>query len=182
MPEQQSIAPGQLVSLLQSKSREAFSILYDNYSEAIFGIICRMISNKAAAEDLLQDVFVKIWKKIDTYDAGKGTLFTWIINITRHICIDYLRSKQYKQQQQVVENAFENAETITARFEPNYNIQHTELQSITQKLEVKHRQVIEMVYFRGYTHEETAQVLNIPVGTVKTRTRAGLKQLRNLYN
>lgn len=141
-----------------------------------------MVSNKAAAEDLLQDVFVKIWKKIDTYDPGKGTLFTWIINIARHICIDYLRSKQYKQQQRVVENAFESTELITAQYEPIHNILQAELQNVTQKLEVKHRQVIEMVYFRGYTHEETAQMLNIPVGTVKTRTRAGLKQLRNLYN
>jgi len=182
MPERVSIAPEQLVSLLQSKSREAFSVLYDSYSEAIYGIICRMVTNKAAAEDLLQDVFVKIWRKIDSYDAARGTLFTWMINIARNICIDYLRSKQYKQQMKVVENNFEYTESGVPAFEPNYHITNVELHKVTQKLEVKHRQVIEMVYFRGYTHEEVAQILNIPVGTVKTRSRAGLKQLRSLYN
>src|SRR3569833_137601 len=110
MPEQLSIAPEQLVSLLQLKNREAFSLLYDSYSEAIYGVICRMVTDKAAAEDLLQDVFVKIWRKIESYDAARGTLFTWMINIARNICIDYLRSKQYKQQMKVVENNFEHAE------------------------------------------------------------------------
>ena len=182
MPQRLSIAPDQLVHLLQSKSREAFSILYDNYSDALYGIICRMVNNNTAAEDLLQDAFVKIWKNIDSYDPAKGTLFTWMINIARHICIDYLRSKQYKQQMKVVENGFDKAEISTSPLEPNYHITNTELHKVTQKLEIKHRQVIEMVYFRGYTHEEVAQILNIPVGTVKTRSRAGLKQLRNLYN
>jgi RNA polymerase sigma factor (sigma-70 family) len=183
MPEPLSIGPEQLVNLLQSKSREAFSILYDSYADALFGTICRMVNNKVAAEDLLQDVFVKIWKKIDSYDPARGTLFTWMINIARNICIDYLRSKQYKQQLKVVENGFEHGEiSASPSLEPNYNIANVELLAVTQKLEVKHRQVIEMVYFRGYTHEEVAQILNIPVGTVKTRSRAGLKQLRSLYN
>ena len=183
MPERLSIGPEQLVNLLQSKSREAFSVLYDSYAEALYGTICRMVANKAAAEDLLQDVFIKIWKKIDSYDSTRGTLFTWMINITRNICIDYLRSKQYKQQLKVVQNVAEYTDVNTSSsLEPNYNIVNTELHKVTRKLEVKHRQVIEMVYFRGYTHEEVAQILNIPVGTVKTRSRAGLKQLRNLYN
>ena len=182
MPEQLSIAPEQLVSLLQLKNREAFSVLYDSYSEAIYGVICRMVTDKAAAEDLLQDVFVKIWRKIGSYDAARGTLFTWMINIARNICIDYLRSKQYKQQMKVVENNFEYAGAGSPTLEPNYHITNIELHKVTQKLEVKHRQVIEMVYFRGYTHDEVAQILNIPVGTVKTRSRAGLKQLRSLYN
>lgn len=183
MPERLSIAQEQLINLLQSKSREAFSVLYDNYSEALFGVICRMVTNKTAAEDLLQDVFVKIWKKIDSYNPAKGTLFTWMINIARNLCIDYLRSKEYRQQMKVVDGGLDQGEiSASASLEPNYNIANTELHKVTQELEVKHRQVIEMVYFRGYTHEEVAQMLNIPVGTVKTRSRAGLKQLRNLYN
>ncbi len=183
MPERLSIAPEQLIHLLQSKSKEAFSALYDSYSEALYGIICRMVNNKVAAEDLLQDVFVKIWKKIDTYNSTKGTLFTWMINITRHVCIDYLRSKQHRQEMKVTGSGFEFGESIKAMpFEPNYDVTGGDLHKITLQLELKHRQVIEMVYFRGYTHEEVATLLNIPVGTVKTRSRAGLKQLRNLYN
>ncbi|HWB26423.1 MAG TPA: sigma-70 family RNA polymerase sigma factor [Chitinophagaceae bacterium] len=181
MPEKLAIAPEQLVTLLQAKNKEAFSVLYDSYSEALYGIICKMVNNNAVAEDLLQDVFVKIWKKIDTYNSAKGTLFTWMINITRHICIDYLRSKQYRQEMKIVTNTFERQDTGVAS-EANYDIIKVDLHNITLKLEIKHRQVIEMVYLRGYTHEEVASILNIPVGTVKTRSRAGLKQLRNLYN
>jgi len=181
MSEQLSIAPGRLAAMLQSKSREAFSLLYDNYNEALFGIICRMVDNRPAAEELLQDSFVKIWKNIHLYDAGKGTLFTWMLNITRNICIDFLRSKQHRQELQVASNS---AEALEGAVTPCAQVDDTvmDLQKFTRQLEDKHRQVIEMVYFKGYTHEEVAQMLNIPVGTVKTRSRTGLKLLRNLYN
>ena len=182
MNERLSIAPGQLVSLLRSKSREAFSLLYDNYSEALFGLVCRMVNNKVAAEDLLQDAFVKIWKHIDAYDAEKGTLFTWMINITRNICIDYLRSKQYRQEMKIVDSSPEKTETVSVTLDANFDATAMDLYKFTRQLEAKHRQVIEMVYFKGYTHEEVAQLLNIPVGTVKTRSRTGLKLLRSLYN
>lgn len=176
-----SIAPDRLVTMLQTKSREAFSLLYDSYNEALFGIICRMVDNRPAAEELLQDSFVKIWKNIHLYDAGKGTLFTWMLNITRRLCIDYLRSKQHKQAMKISGN---EPGTLEASVSPGANSDATvmDLQKFTHQLEDKHRQVIEMVYFKGYTHEEVAQILNIPVGTVKTRSRAGLKLLRDLYN
>lgn len=179
MPEKLAITPEQFIIQLQAKSKEAFSVLYDSYSEALYGIICRVVNNSGAAEDLLQDVFVKIWKKIDTYNSTKGTLFTWMINIARHECIDYLRSKQHRQDRKTITNVFDWHEETAP---PDYNITGTELHKITRQLEEKYRLVIEMVYLRGYTHDETASILNIPVGTVKTRTRAALKQLRNLYN
>jgi len=182
MPHRLVMAPEQLVHQLQAKSREAFSVLYDNYSEALYGVICRMVNNNVAAEDLLQDAFIKIWKNIDSYNAAKGTLFTWMMNITRNICIDYLRSKQHRQEMKIAANSFDSAETITVSLDSNMDATVMDLKKFTQKLEEKHRQVIEMVYFKGYTHEEVAQLLNIPVGTVKTRSRTGLRLLRNLYN
>jgi len=182
MPDNLSIAPQELIHQLQLKNREAFSLLYDKYSEALFGVICRMVANKAAAEDLLQDAFVKIWKNIDSYNTAKGTLFTWMINITRNICIDYLRSKQHKQEMKITGDNYEKTETITVALDTNLDATVMDLHRFTRQLEAKHRQVIEMVYFKGYTHEEVAELLNIPVGTVKTRSRTGLKLLRNLYN
>lgn len=180
MSEQLSIAPGHLATKIQSKSREAFSMLYDSYNEALFGIICRMVDNRPAAEELLQDSFVKIWKNIHLYDAGKGTLFTWMLNITRNICIDFLRSKQHRQAMQIASNS---AEALESSITPGAQADATvmDLQRFTNQLEEKHRQVIDMVYFKGYTHEEVAHMLNIPVGTVKTRSRTGLKLLRDLY-
>lgn len=182
MPGNISIAPQELVQQLQLKNREAFSLLYDNYAEALFGVISRMVANKAAAEDLLQDAFVKIWKNINSYNTAKGTLFTWMINITRHVCIDYLRSKQHRHEMKVTGDDYGGAETITVLLDANMDATIMDLEKFTRQLEAKYRQVIEMVYFKGYTHDEVAQMLNIPVGTVKTRSRTGLKLLRNLYN
>jgi len=113
MSELLAIAPDRLVTMLQTKSREAFSLLYDSYNEALFGIICRMVDNRAAAEELLQDSFVKIWKNIHLYDAGKGTLFTWMLNIARNAAIDKLRSRSY-QDSLKNQPLTENVNTITA--------------------------------------------------------------------
>lgn len=157
-------------------------MLYDNYAGALYGVICRIVNNNPAAEDLLQDAFVKIWKNIDSYSAAKGTLFTWMINITRNICIDHLRSKRHRQDMKIAGNNYDSTETVSVALDTNMDATVMDLQKFTQKLEAKHRQVIEMVYFKGYTHEEVAQILNIPVGTVKTRSRTGLKLLRELYN
>src|SRR3954469_1283814 len=84
--------------VLKTKSRDAFAELYDKYSAAIYGIICKIILNTNIAEELLQDVFVKVWKNIDKYDSSKGSLFTWMLQISRNTCIDYLRTREHKMQ------------------------------------------------------------------------------------
>jgi RNA polymerase sigma-70 factor (ECF subfamily) len=140
-----------------------------------------MVNNNTVAEDILQDVFVRIWRNIDQYDAGKGTLFTWMINISRHVCIDYLRSKYNPRVTKVIENPYGRSTLSTSAFHPNYNIPAADLYRVTQKLGLKNRQVVEMVFFRGHTHEEAALILNIPLGTAKSRSRAALKKLRSLY-
>lgn len=168
----------QLPDLLKLKSSEAFASLYDNFSPALYGVICKMVQNTSTGEELLQDVFVKIWKNIDRYDAAKGTLFTWMLNITRNTCIDYLRSSRHKQQMQL--NGAPPEYTAFGA-ELNYNPENSELRGLALKLEHKYRQIIDLVYFWGYSQEEVSQMLNIPLGTVKTRSRHGLQELRNLY-
>jgi len=86
----------ELVSQLLQQNGQAFSYLYDNYSPALFGVINQIISDKEAAADVLQDVFVNIWKKISLYDDTKGRLFTWMLNIARNAAIDKLRSRSYQ--------------------------------------------------------------------------------------
>jgi RNA polymerase sigma factor (sigma-70 family) len=165
--------------LLKTKSREAFTELYDKYSAAIFSIICKMITNTNIAEELLQDVFVKVWKNIDKYDPSKGSLFTWMLQISRNACIDYRRTSQHKMQLNT-STQMEQHETIASDEMP-YNTENMELRGLAFKLEHKYRQVIDLVYFWGYSQEEVSQMLNIPLGTVKTRSRRGLQQLRDLY-
>ena len=93
-----SIETPVLVSLLKQKSAEGFSILFDKYSSYLYGVISRIVQDNTAAEDVLQEVFVKVWKNIGNFDEEKGALYTWLINIARYTAIDYLRSSQRKQQ------------------------------------------------------------------------------------
>ena len=167
-----------LSELLKAGSRDAFSELYDKYSPALFGIISRIVQNKAVGEELLQDIFIKIWKNIDKYEASKGTLFTWMLHITRNTCIDYLRSVQHKMQMHTQPQLLE---TLTIPEAAQYKAEHAELKGLAFKLEHKYKEVIELLYFWGYSQEEVAQRLQIPLGTVKTRSRMGLQQLRTLY-
>jgi RNA polymerase sigma-70 factor (ECF subfamily) len=86
----------ELVALLKAKDNQAFSYLYDNYAGALCGIVKQIVGDMELANDVMQEVFVSIWRKIDTYDASKGRLFTWMLNIARNAAIDKTRSKNYQ--------------------------------------------------------------------------------------
>lgn len=173
-----AIETNQLIELLKAKSEEGFSLLYNRYSGALFGLICKIVGNKEAGEELLQDVFVKVWHNIDKYAPEKGTLFTWLLNVARNTCIDYLRSKQHKINKQT--DPHKEYDNAAAGF-VHYNAENTELRGIARRLDVKYRQIIDMVYFWGYSQEEVSKMLNMPLGTVKTRCRNGLQELRAIY-
>jgi RNA polymerase sigma-70 factor, ECF subfamily len=162
-------------------NEDTFANLYNNYAAALFGICIKLVRCKATAEDLLQDVFVKIWKHIHTYNALKGTLFTWMLNITRNTCIDYLRSKQHRQRMLVSENGLEYTEVDISAGHTVCKEESNELKQFTQKLEPKYKEVIDLVYIYGYTQDEVSQMLNVPLGTVKTRCRMAIQQLRSMY-
>jgi RNA polymerase sigma factor (sigma-70 family) len=153
-------------------------MLYDNYASALLGIINRMVNNLSSAEDILQDVLIKVYTKIDQYDAAKGTLFTWMFNITRSTAIDFLRSKQYRQE---LQNRQIDTEFLHNIFPVNSNEQSNGIGKIVEKLEPKYRMIINLVYISGYTQNEVAKMLKIPDGTVKTRARMALQILRKQF-
>lgn len=170
-------ATSELLELIRQRSAKGFELLYDRYSDALYSIINRIVANAATAEDLLQDTFVKIWKNINSYDEVKGSFYTWMLNIARFTSIDHLRTKQYRNQ--LITGPEEVLE-----YEPNANksipnMEHLGLRASVHKMELKYRQVIDIIYFYGYTYEETAEILDIPVGTVKTRARKAIQLLRN---
>ena len=169
----------ELVSLLKSKNIEAYNTLYDNYSASLYGIITRIIPAEEIAQDVLQDVFIKIWKSIDSYDTTKGRLFTWMLNIARNSAIDYSRSKQFKienKNQDINNSVYElNKQHLTVM-----NTDTIGLKEEVVKLKDDYRVLIDLIYFKGYTQEETAKELNIPLGTVKTRVRAAIMELRKI--
>lgn len=166
-----------LVTQLQERNEKAFSYLYDNYSGALYGIINSIVTDKEIANDVLQNVFVNIWKKIESYDASKGRLFTWMLNIARNASIDEIRSKGFRHSQQN-QSLNENVDVPGASTEAT--IEDVGLKKVLSNLKSEWRILVDMSYFQGFTHEEISKILNIPLGTVKTRIRSALSQLRTM--
>ncbi len=168
-----------LIALLQRRDQTAFAYLYDNYSAALNGVIARMVDDTQLAEDILQETFVKIWNNFGQYDAAKGRLFTWMINITRNLTIDTLRSKGYKKQQKISQD--ENF--VSSTQDKNFSTSKFDTIGIrkqVQNLKPDQKIIIDLAYFGGYTQEEISKEMSIPLGTVKTRMRTAIIELRKL--
>lgn len=166
----------QIVSLLQARDQRAISLIYKNYADTLYGLILKIIPKQEIAQEVLQDTFVKIWKNAAQYDRNKGRLFTWFANIARNAAIDRVRSAQYKREQKtgsietlVTENQFGSEEI---------EIRDSGLQTIINSLDPKHRVLIELAYFQNYSQREIEKELGIPLGTVKSRIRTAINELR----
>ncbi|HEY9045339.1 MAG TPA: sigma-70 family RNA polymerase sigma factor [Ohtaekwangia sp.] len=170
-----------MVKRLQAKDRSALAYLYDHYAGALYGVIFRILKKEAIAEEVLQDVFLKIWDRFDQYDPSKGKLFTWLLNIARNQAIDKTRSREISQERKTsdIENVvsrIENEDYIEQR------IEGIGVKDILKDLPEEQRFVVEYLYLKGYTQSELAEEFNIPLGTVKTRLRLAMQQLRTTLN
>jgi RNA polymerase sigma factor (sigma-70 family) len=176
-----SLPEDELVSKLKSRDTIAIQALYDMYSGALLGVISRIIQQTEVAEDVLQETFIKIWNSAESYDSSKGRLFTWMMNIARNLSIDKLRSKDFKNsaKNQDIDN---NVDFIDAQKEVTFNTDVLGLKDIVTSLKPELNNVLNMVYFKGYTHTEAAEKLNLPLGTVKTRIRMAIMELRKHFN
>lgn len=168
-----------LIQSLKSGERPAFEYLYDNYSGALFGIINKMINDQQLSEDILQESFVKVWNNFSAYDPSKGRLFTWMVNLTRNLTIDTIRSKSYKKQAKIqrTENAVGN---VTNNANENAKFDSLGIRTQVELLKEDQREIIDLAYFNGFTQEEISKQLGIPLGTVKTRMRAAISVLKKL--
>ncbi len=166
-----------IIALLQEQNSTAISLLYDNYAPALFGVIIKVVRSHEVAEQVLQDTFVKVWKNSAGYDRSKGKLFTWLINIARNTAIDATRTSYYKH--------FSKTEDIDTLFavksDTEIHPEHIGLQQIVETLDDKYRILIEKIYFEGYTQKEIEEELGIPLGTVKTRLRYAINELRTKF-
>jgi RNA polymerase sigma factor (sigma-70 family) len=169
-----------LTNALKKLDKGAFEYLYQNYKGALFTVILQIIPDREIAEDVLQEAFITAWKNIDKYDAAKGRLFTWLFNVTRNCAINTTRSKNYKTQQK--NDSFDNYVTyIDEKENAVLNINQIGLRKQVHQLREDYKNVIELSYFNGFTHEEISKILNVPVGTVKTRLRNALIELRKQF-
>ncbi len=169
-----------LVQRLREQDEAALSDLYDKYSAALYGVILRIVKTEEIAEDVLQDTFVKIWSSFSQYDASKGRLFTWLINIARNSAIDKIRSRQYR----VGSKTKPLEDSPVNHLQSSYDTRpdHIGVKEMVNKLNPDQRIIIDMMYFEGYSQSEVAEELDIPLGTVKTRTRTAMKILTKLLS
>lgn len=166
-----------IINRLQNADPKVIGELYEAYGSALFSIALRIVGSRQLAEQVLQDTFVKVWRSSGNYDALKGRLFTWLLNITRNTAIDATRTAHYRQ--------YTNMEDISAI---TYNL-HTEplpidtldLHQVAAGLDDKYHRLIDLVYFQGYGQREAAELLDIPLGTLKTRLRHAISLLRHTY-
>jgi RNA polymerase sigma factor (sigma-70 family) len=157
----------------------SFEYLYDHYSGALYGAIYRIIRKEEIAEEVLQDVFLKIWDKIESYDAAKGRLFTWMLNLAKNQAIDKTRSKEISRENKT--GPLDNFVSGVNKGEfVEQRIEGIGVRDILTRLSEDQKFIVEHLYFKGYSQSELAEEFNIPLGTVKTRLRLAMKQLRSV--
>lgn len=176
-----ALSEEELISGLKRQDTFTMKVLCDMYSGALLGVISRVVVQTEIAEDVLQETFVKIWNSAGSYDASKGRLFTWMMNVARNLSIDKVRSKDFRNatKNQDIEN---NVSFIDEQKKVNFNADTLGLKDLVTNLKPDFQNVLDMIYFKGYTHVETAEELNLPLGTVKTRVRMAILELRKKFN
>jgi RNA polymerase sigma-70 factor, ECF subfamily len=171
----------ELVLLLKQQSREAFNYLYKQYAAVLYGVINKVVYDEQTAQDVLQDVFVKIWNNIGQYDSNKGRLYTWMINIARNSAIDKLRSKG-----EIMKGKIQTGEDVVNNLERGMKTEQLTdtigLRKMVANLKPEYETIVSLAYFKGYTLDEISKTLAMPLGTVKTRMRSAIQQLREIFN
>jgi RNA polymerase sigma-70 factor (ECF subfamily) len=162
----------------------ALSALYDKYSTLLFTVLVRIVRTEAEAEDLLQELFLRIWKKAGMFAASKGSVYTWIVTMARRKAIDRLRSKEHANRTSTIdEEEFYHIPDETLEASPIEVAMNGEYEQLMRSglalLSEDQRRIIELSYFDGFTQQQISEQLNVPLGTVKTRMRQGIITLRD---
>ncbi|WP_178987906.1 RNA polymerase sigma factor [Winogradskyella schleiferi] len=162
-----------LVEQFQNKNENAFEKLYEMYSESIHGVIFNIVNDRAIADELTQDTFIKAWNNAASYSTEKGRFFTWILNIARNTAIDTLGTKSLQQSETHL-----NSDSLKNDFSSPDNLdQSTDaigIKKFLPKLSSKRCKLIELLFIKGFTQKEVSEHLDMPIGTVKTRSRDGI--------
>ena len=172
-----------LMTLVGWGDAAAFAVLYDRHGRTAYSLAHRMTGERQAAEDLMQEAFLKVWRSAGGYRAGRGSVRTWILSIVHNRGIDQLRSMASRRRTQ------ERTEAEAPRSQPSEAFAEAwrsalqdEVGEALGTLPSEQFEILELAYFSGHTQVEIARMLDLPLGTVKGRTRLGLKKLRGLFH
>lgn len=175
------ISEEKLIEGLKNMDGTAMSALYRMYSDSLYRVISTIVVIEEVAQDLLQETFIKIWKSFQQYDPGKGRLYTWMARLARNISIDYLRSVNYRNYT-VSETLSESNQQIDQKFQILYNPELIGVRDMTYILNEEQRSALDLIYFKGYTHVQAAEELNITVGILRSRLQSSISMLRKTFN
>jgi RNA polymerase sigma-70 factor (ECF subfamily) len=167
-----------IVKLLENGDKQAINLLYENYADSLYGVILKITRNEEIAQDALQESFVKIWKNSKKYDASKAKLFTWLYRIARNTAIDKLRSfnNRFEKEIQIDKS---NVYILPTQ---SLNQDVMDLREHVGRLDNKYQIVLNALFFEGMTQQEASEELDIPLGTIKSRLKIGLRELKKVYN
>ncbi|HLA97309.1 MAG TPA: sigma-70 family RNA polymerase sigma factor [Anaerolineales bacterium] len=177
--DQIGLTDEELIGKIANRDEAAIELLYDRYSSAIMGLALKILGERATAEEIVQETFLRVWNKANRYDAGRGAALSWLFAIAHHQCIDRLRRDQSSMEtvegRKVIKNVFiEQSVPAAAASVQRRHLVNTALASLPDE----QRQVIEMAFFGGLTRQEIARQTGVPLGTVQTRARLALQKLR----
>lgn len=164
--------------MLRKSDKRAISLLYENYADALFGVIKKVISDDDMAQDVLQETFVKVWRYSKKYDAKKAKLFTWLYRIAYNSAIDKVRSQKNKMTNEVQMETSAVYKVTSNELNQDVLDIKKHLSSIDEKYQI----VINALFFEGMTQQEASDELDIPLGTIKSRLKIGLRELKKIYN
>jgi len=176
------LADEALISLAGSGDAGAFAVLYDRHCRAAYSLVYRMMGERQAAEDLVQDAFLKVWRAAGSYRSERGSVRTWILSIAHNRGIDQLRSTASRRRtQEKVVLVTPTSQSDEAFKEAWQTSQRDRVRAALSQLPSEQAKVLELAYFSGYTHVEIAELLDVPLGTVKGRMRLGLKKIKEFF-
>ncbi len=180
--DMESLADEEVMHLVQGGNPRAFELLYDRHGGASFSLAYRMVGNRVTAEDISQEAFLSIWRSRHRYQAERGSVRTWVLGIVHHRAIDALRRnlvhERRRSSAEGIEERHEAPERERTDVEAARREEATHVRSALAELPDEQCRVIELGYFGGFSHSQIAEMLDMPIGTVKGRMRLGLDKLR----
>ncbi|HEX6291936.1 MAG TPA: sigma-70 family RNA polymerase sigma factor [Herpetosiphonaceae bacterium] len=169
-----------LLGLLRNREPHGLAVLYDRYGRLVYSMALRIVQDHGIAEEITQDVFLRCWNNIASYQPGHGSLVSWLLGIAHHRAIDELRSRRNKHRsREVSTEQLHYLTTPDASFDEA--LMRDEIRTTLESLPLPQREAIEMIFWRGFTRREAAEHLGVPIGTLHTRLRLGMEKLRAVY-
>lgn len=182
MPDLQRLADEDLLLLVRDGDPDAFEVVYDRHGRAAYSLAYRIMGNPTAAEDVVQEALLSVWRSGARFDRARGTVRNWLLGIVHNRSIDALRRNATHDRRRASAEGIEEREEAPERtdLEVARREEARELRAVLHELPEPQREVIRLAYFGGFTHTQIAQMLGTPVGTVKGRIRLGLDKMRTV--